>query len=78
MHNALPVSYYAPKIRETGTPSAPGRCVSNGEIVAHCKMGGRSAKAVAFLKQASFTKVYDLTGGISAWAERIGLKMPKY
>src|SRR5271167_3144240 len=48
------------------------------EIVAHCKMGGRSAKAVAFLKQAGFTKVHNLTGGITAWAERIDPKMPKY
>ena len=51
---------------------------SSREIVAHCKMGGRSAKAVAFLKQAGFTKVSNLTGGITAWAERIDNKMPKY
>src|ERR1700726_2597547 len=51
---------------------------SSREIVAHCKMGGRSAKAVAFLKQAGFSKVSNLTGGITAWAERIDNKMPKY
>src|SRR6266849_2307327 len=51
---------------------------SSREIVAHCKMGGCSAKAVAFLKQAGFTKVTNLTGGITAWAERIDTKMPKY
>src|SRR5450755_1831135 len=51
---------------------------SSREIVAHCKMGGRSAKAVALLKQAGFTKVHNLTGGITAWAERIDTKMPKY
>jgi adenylyltransferase/sulfurtransferase len=51
---------------------------SSREIVAHCKMGGRSAKAVAFLKQAGFSKVHNLTGGITAWAERIDPKMPKY
>jgi sulfur-carrier protein adenylyltransferase/sulfurtransferase len=48
------------------------------EIVAHCKMGGRSAKAVAFLEQAGFTKVHNLAGGITAWAERVDPKMPKY
>jgi len=48
------------------------------EIVAHCKMGGRSAKAVSFLRRAGFTKVYNLTGGILAWADRIDPKMPKY
>ena len=35
---------------------------SSREIVVHCKMGGRSAKAVAFLQQAGFTKVHNLSG----------------
>jgi len=51
---------------------------SSREIVAHCKMGGRSAKAVNFLRRAGFTKVYNLTGGITAWAEKIDKTMPKY
>jgi adenylyltransferase/sulfurtransferase len=51
---------------------------SSREIVVHCKMGGRSAKAVYFLRRAGFTKVYNLTGGILAWADRIDPKMPKY
>jgi molybdopterin/thiamine biosynthesis adenylyltransferase/rhodanese-related sulfurtransferase len=51
---------------------------SSREIVAHCKMGGRSAKAVDFLRQAGFTKAKNLTGGINAWAEKIDSKMPKY
>jgi molybdopterin/thiamine biosynthesis adenylyltransferase/rhodanese-related sulfurtransferase len=59
-------------------PKRVGELDSSREIVAHCKMGGRSAKAVAFLKQAGFTKVHNLTGGITAWAERIDTKMPKY
>jgi adenylyltransferase/sulfurtransferase len=48
------------------------------EIVAHCKSGGRSGKAVTFLRQAGFKKVHNLAGGITAWAERIDPKMPKY
>jgi adenylyltransferase/sulfurtransferase len=51
---------------------------SSREIVAHCKMGGRSAKAVAFLQQSGFTKVHNLAGGITAWADRVDPKMPKY
>ena len=51
---------------------------SNREIVAHCKMGGRSAKAVNFLRRSGFKNVYNLTGGITAWAEKIDPKMPKY
>src|SRR5450755_4693650 len=48
------------------------------EIVAHCRSGARSAKAVDFLRQSGFRKVHNLTGGILAWADRIDPKMPKY
>jgi len=51
---------------------------SSREIVAHCKMGGRSAKAVAFLRQTGFTKVHNLAGGITAWSDRVDPKVPKY
>ncbi|MGA3196373.1 MAG: molybdopterin-synthase adenylyltransferase MoeB [Terriglobales bacterium] len=51
---------------------------SSREIIAHCKMGGRSAKAVNFLRRSGFKKVYNLTGGINEWAEKIDPKMPKY
>ena len=51
---------------------------SSREIVAHCKMGGRSAKAVQFLRQAGFEKVRNLKGGITAWSDRIDPKLPKY
>ena len=51
---------------------------SSREIVVHCKMGGRSAKATDFLRQSGFTKVHNLTSGINAWAERVDPKVPKY
>jgi adenylyltransferase/sulfurtransferase len=51
---------------------------SSREIVAHCRSGVRSAKAVEFLRQSGFTKVRNLMGGILAWAEKIDLTMPKY
>ena len=51
---------------------------SSREIVAHCRSGVRSAKAVAFLRQAGFKKVHNLAGGILAWADRVDPKMPKY
>jgi sulfur-carrier protein adenylyltransferase/sulfurtransferase len=59
-------------------PKRASELDSSREIVAHCKVGGRSAKAVNFLRRAGFTKVYNLTGGINAWADRIDPKMPKY
>src|SRR5437764_449572 len=51
---------------------------SSREIVAHCRSGVRSAKAVGFLQQACFKKVHNLAGGILAWADRVDPKMPKY
>src|ERR1700758_2974669 len=51
---------------------------SSREIVVHCKMGGRSANAVAFLQQAGFNKVHNLAGGITAWSDRVDPKVPKY
>ncbi len=51
---------------------------SSREIVAHCRSGVRSAKAVDFLRQAGFRKVKNLKGGILAWADKIDSRMPKY
>ena len=51
---------------------------SSREIVAHCRSGVRSAKAVTFLQQAGFKKVHNRAGGILAWADRVDPKMPKY
>ena len=48
------------------------------EIVLHCKSGGRSLKALALLKQAGFEKLWNLTGGIRAWADEIDPAMPRY
>jgi len=41
-------------------------------------MGGRSAKAVAFLQQSGFKKVLNVAGGITAWSDRVDPKVPKY
>ena len=59
-------------------PKRVGELDKSKEIVVHCKMGGRSAKAVDYLKQQGFSNVHNLVGGINAWADRIDPKMPKY
>ncbi|HEU0140730.1 MAG TPA: molybdopterin-synthase adenylyltransferase MoeB [Bryobacteraceae bacterium] len=51
---------------------------SADEIVAHCKSGVRSAKAVDFLKQAGFKKVRNMRGGILAWSDKVDPSVPKY
>jgi sulfur-carrier protein adenylyltransferase/sulfurtransferase len=51
---------------------------SADEIVAHCKSGVRSAKAVDFLKQSGFRKVKNMKGGILAWSDKVDPSVPKY
>jgi adenylyltransferase/sulfurtransferase len=48
------------------------------EIIVHCKSGIRSAKAVDFLRNAGFTKVKNLIGGIDSWAKKINPSLPRY
>jgi len=55
-------------------PSGPGA----PEVVVHCKMGGRSAKAVRQLVDHGFTNVKNLKGGILAWSDRIDPSVAKY
>lgn len=49
------------------------------ETVIHCKAGGRSAKAIAALKNAGFEgELKNLKGGITAWSNEVDPKVPKY
>ncbi len=48
------------------------------EIIAHCKSGMRSAKAVELLKQSGFKKVRNMAGGILAWSDTVDPSVPKY
>jgi sulfur-carrier protein adenylyltransferase/sulfurtransferase len=49
------------------------------ETVVHCKMGGRSAKAIEALKRSGFTgSLMNLKGGITAWSNEVDPSVPKY
>jgi molybdopterin/thiamine biosynthesis adenylyltransferase/rhodanese-related sulfurtransferase/molybdopterin converting factor small subunit len=48
------------------------------EIVAHCRSGARSQKAVDLLKQNGFQKARNMTGGILAWSDKVDPTVPKY
>jgi len=50
----------------------------DADIVAHCKTGGRSQKAVDLLKQNGFRHVRNMTGGITAWSDKVDPSVPKY
>lgn len=40
-------------------------------VVVFCAMGGRSAKISAYLEEIGFDDVYNLTGGMMAWKEKV-------
>jgi adenylyltransferase/sulfurtransferase len=50
----------------------------DADIVAHCKSGARSQKAVDLLKQNGFKHVRNMTGGILAWSDKVDPSVPKY
>jgi rhodanese-related sulfurtransferase len=49
------------------------------DTVVHCKLGGRSAKAIELLRAAGFVgKLSNLKGGITAWSIEVDPSVPKY
>lgn len=51
----------------------------NRETVVHCKMGGRSARAIDALQRSGYTgKLANLKGGILAWSDEVDPTVPKY
>ncbi|MBC6478629.1 MAG: molybdopterin-synthase adenylyltransferase MoeB [Hormoscilla sp. GM7CHS1pb] len=52
--------------------------ILNGhKLIAHCKMGGRSAKALGILKSAGIEGI-NVKGGITAWSQEVDPSVPQY
>lgn len=47
-------------------------------IVCVCHHGGRSMHVAMFLARQGFAEVYNLTGGVDAWARQVDAAMPTY
>ncbi|BAW96329.1 ThiF/MoeZ/MoeB family, with rhodanese domain [[Synechococcus] sp. NIES-970] len=47
------------------------------KLIAHCKMGGRSAKALGILQEAGISGI-NVKGGIKAWSEEVDPSVPLY
>jgi adenylyltransferase/sulfurtransferase len=63
---------------ENGNGVEKVRALLNGhKLIAHCKMGGRSMKALGILKQAGIDGI-NVVGGINAWSDQIDSSIPKY
>ncbi len=63
---------------ETGDGVGKVKEMLNGHrLIVHCKMGGRSAKALAILKQAGIEGT-NVRGGIRAWSQEVDPSVPEY
>ncbi|MBD2519588.1 molybdopterin-synthase adenylyltransferase MoeB [Nostoc sp. FACHB-973] len=63
---------------ESGEGVVKVKQLLNGHrLIAHCKMGGRSAKALVLLKKAGIEGT-NIKGGIQAWSQEIDPSVPTY
>ncbi len=63
---------------EQGEGVAKVKEVLNGKrLIAHCKMGGRSAKALGILQEAGIDGI-NVKGGITAWSREVDSSVPEY
>jgi adenylyltransferase/sulfurtransferase len=55
------------------------KIVKDKPVIVHCRSGARSASVIQALeKQHGFTNLFNLKGGILAWAKEIDPSMPTY
>ena len=63
---------------ENGSGVAKVKELLKGQkLIAHCKLGGRSAKALAILKDAGIEGT-NVKGGITAWSQEVDASVPEY
>jgi adenylyltransferase/sulfurtransferase len=58
--------------------SALERLPQDKKIVLHCKSGGRSAEALAVVKNAGFSDAVHVGGGILSWIKNVDPSLPEY
>jgi molybdopterin/thiamine biosynthesis adenylyltransferase/rhodanese-related sulfurtransferase len=51
---------------------------SGGQVVLHCKSGGRSAQALQLARAAGFVDAVHLEGGVLAWIDQVDPGQPRY
>jgi adenylyltransferase/sulfurtransferase len=60
-------------------PENVARINNNWQVIIHCRSGARSGQIVQYLeKNHGFTNLYNLKGGVLAWAKEIDSSMPTY
>jgi len=60
-------------------PTSVDKIDRNKKVIIHCRSGARSGNMVQWLeKNHGYTNLYNLKGGILAWAREIDPEMPTY
>lgn len=59
-------------------PSRLGELDPEAETVVICHHGGRSMQVAMFLERQGFSRVFNLTGGVDAWARTVDSSVPLY
>lgn len=71
----LPRSVHVP-MRDI--PARIGELDGSRPVVCLCHHGGRSMQVAIFLESRGFTNVYNLAGGLDAWARQIDPTFTRY
>ena len=59
-------------------PARAGEIDPGDEVVLQCRSGARSAQALAVLREKGYPRLWNLKGGILAWADQVDPSIPKY
>ena len=60
------------------TGEAFAKLPQDKQIILHCKSGGRSAEALAAVKNAGFADAVHVGGGVLSWIETVDPSLPRY
>jgi len=72
---ALPYTKWIPLAQ---LPDRAGELDKSAETIVYCRSGGRSGRAVEFLRSLVFTRARNLTGGVLRWADDVDPSLEKY
>jgi rhodanese-related sulfurtransferase len=59
-------------------PARLAEFARDAETIVMCHAGGRSMRVAQYLSNQGFSNVANLSGGISAWSERVDATVPQY
>lgn len=59
-------------------PSRVNEIARDAEVAVLCHHGGRSERVAQFLAMQGFPNVYNIEGGIDAYAKRVDKTLPRY